>query len=50
MKDDNVICTVEDNNQIRTFQGHTHAVNCVAKLTEPTLVSGSYDQTLELWK
>ena len=49
MEDGNVIRTVEDNNEIRTFQGYTDVVNCVAKLTDTTFVSGSYDQTLKLW-
>ena len=40
---------MEDNNLIRTFRGHTSSVVCVAKLTDTTFFSASYDQTLKLW-
>ena len=34
---------------VLTLEGHTNRVNCVAKLTENTFVSGSDDNTLKLW-
>ena len=34
---------------IRTFREHTSSALCVAKQTDTTSVSGSYDQTLKLW-
>ena len=37
------------NDSVRTFQGHTNGVQCVAKLTDTTFVSGSKDNTLKLW-
>ena len=40
---------MEDNNEIRTFRGHISSALCVAKQTDTTSVSGSYDQTLKLW-
>ena len=49
VEDGNAIRTFEDNNEIRTFRGHISSAPCVAKQTDTTSVSGSYDQTLKLW-
>jgi WD40 repeat protein len=34
----------------RTFVGHTHAVRAVRFASQSRLVSGSYDQTVKVWK
>ena len=44
-----ILWNVENDHVICTYEGHTNFVNCVAKLTDTTFVSGSEDMTLKLW-
>ena len=44
-----ILWIVENDHAICTYEGHTNFVNCVAKLTDTTFVSGSEDMTLKLW-
>ena len=44
-----ILWNVENDHAICTYEGHTNFVNCVAKLTDTTFVSGSEDMTLKLW-
>jgi WD40 repeat protein len=44
------ICNVQTGDCLQTLKGHTDSVSCIKVLSEESILSGSYDGKIRIWR